>query len=339
MEKKKIVFISWAPYCSRSDNIARELNGKSFMVYYGSLGSNYITISFKYFLQALDTIKILVRERPQIVFCMTPPIFTSLPAWLYTKIFKKGGYVLDYHTAAFVMGIYRKLYSIQGFFARRSLLNIVTNDVLKKEIDNWGAESFILGDIRVRFEKIAEFQNFKPGFNIAFVGRYSPTEPLDILFDAAKYLREYGVNFYVTGSLKDAPREAIEKCPENVYLTDFLEDPVYGGLLNDSDAVMSLCTNDNTMQRGAYEAMSLETPIIISDWDLLRRTFSKGAVYVKNDVESIIEGVKKMLKYHNLYSEEIRLLKEQRARVWENKKEELLYRIEQEIERRNKWPH
>jgi hypothetical protein len=45
------------------------------------------------------------------------------------------------------------------------------------------------------------------------------------------------------------------------------------------------------MQRGAYEAMSWGTPIITSNWAILRDTFPKGAVFVQNDVVGIIGGV------------------------------------------------
>ncbi len=49
-DPRRVVFISWAPYCSRSDNIARELGGVSYMVYFPFFGSTYWTILFKYLL-------------------------------------------------------------------------------------------------------------------------------------------------------------------------------------------------------------------------------------------------------------------------------------------------
>lgn len=317
--KKKVVFISWAPYCSRSDNIARELGGDSYMVYYGFLGSNYFTILLKYFLQAIKTFQILLKERPDVVFCMTPPIFTSIPAWLYTKLFKGTGFVLDYHTAAFVMKIYQKLSFIQKFFARRAIVNILTNDSLAEIVDGWGGRTTLIGDVKVRYHSIKKYDGFKEGFNIVFVGRYSPTEPLDVLFAAAEKLKDEDVNFYVTGSLKDADRKVIEECPNNVHLTDFLEDSIYAGLLRDTDAVMSLCTNDNTMQRGAYEAMSRETPLIISDWNLLRQTFDSGTVYVKNDVDGIVAGVLELRSNYDQYQAGIKKLKRKRNEIWETK--------------------
>ena len=87
--KHKIIFISWAPYCSRSDNMAREFNGKSYMVYSGFFGSNYYTILFKYIFQTIKTLLILFKDRPDIIFVMSPPVFANIPIYIYTRLFNK----------------------------------------------------------------------------------------------------------------------------------------------------------------------------------------------------------------------------------------------------------
>jgi hypothetical protein len=56
-------------------------------------------------------------------------------------------------------------------------------------------------------------------------------------------------------------------------------------------AVMVLTTRDQTMQMGAYEALSLGQPIITSDWQILRDSFGPAAAYVDNSPESIVRGV------------------------------------------------
>ena len=74
----RAVFISWAPDCSRSDNIARELGAPSYMVYKESLGSNLATVWLKYLWQMVETFRILHRERADVAFVMTPPLFGGL---------------------------------------------------------------------------------------------------------------------------------------------------------------------------------------------------------------------------------------------------------------------
>ena len=64
--------------------------------------------------------------------------------------------------------------------------------------------------------------------------------------------------------------------PPNVTLTGFLSDEAYGGLVCGADVVMTLTTRDHTMLRGAYEAIYQGTPVIVSDWPLLREALRRG---------------------------------------------------------------
>lgn len=314
---RDVAFISWAPYCSRSDNIARELGGVSYMVYFSVFGSTYWTIALKYACQAVETLYLLFRDRPRCVICMSPPVFALLPVFVYCALMPGRGYVIDYHTAAFSMRIYRRLFFLQRFFARLAILNLLTNSHLGSIVASWGGRVLLVSDVRVCYPRVEAFTGRAPGFNVAFVSRYSPTEPLDLVYEAARRLQTEQVHIFVTGDLRDAPPEAIENRPDNVTLTGFLSDEAYAGLLRDSDAVMCLCTNDNTMQRGAYEAMALETPLLLSDWKLLRETFSAGAVYVENSVGGICAGIRTLQADLPAYQHGIRELKQRRSAVWE----------------------
>ena len=55
---------------------------------------------------------------------------------------------------------------------------------------------------------------------------------------------------------------------------------------------MVLTTRDNTMQSGAYEALSLGVPIITSDFQVLRDCFADAAIYVDNTSDAIAEAVR-----------------------------------------------
>src|SRR5438094_35646 len=95
-----LAFISWAPFCSRSDSIAMRLGGASFMVYSRRWGSNYLTIVFKYLSQTIKTLRILFGQKPRVVFVMTPPVIACFPVWFYSLI-TGASYVIDAHSAAF----------------------------------------------------------------------------------------------------------------------------------------------------------------------------------------------------------------------------------------------
>jgi glycosyltransferase involved in cell wall biosynthesis len=75
-------------------------------------------------------------------------------------------------------------------------------------------------------------------------------------------------------------------------LTGFLSTAAYGGLLASADAVMTLTTLDHTMMRGAYEAIYQGTPVIVSDWPILREFFSDGSLHVPNSAAAIAEAAR-----------------------------------------------
>ena len=104
--------------------------------------------------------------------------------------------------------------------------------------------------------------------------------------------------------------------PANVTLTGFLPDTAYAGLLTSADAVMTLTTRDHTMLRAAYEAIYQGTPVIVSDWPLLRSAFDEGAVHVANTSSAIAEGIRKMKLDHAAYRAGAVRLRERKLKRW-----------------------
>ncbi len=316
---KKILFISWAENCSRSDAIARLLGGVSKMVYAVKFGSRPATVWLKYLVQMFMTWKLLKRERPSVVLVMVPPVFICVPVYLYCKIFR-AGYITDTHTAAFTMSRWKPLLFLNAWFYRRALTNIVTNAHLARQVESWKAPFLVIGDLPVRFEKIKAFP-VNDRFTVAVICSYNPDEPLEEIWQAARELPQ--VDFFVTGKVKDAPPRLVNNKPENVRLTDFLALDLYAGLVRDSHAVMVLTTRDHTMQRGAYEAMALGTPVITSDWPLLRETFSKGALFVDNTPQSIAHAVRTLQASWPEYQAAMQAQRQERHELWREKEKAL----------------
>ena len=316
---KKLLFISWAPNCSRSDMLARLLGGDSKMIYVERLGSKPATVWLKYLLQMAMTWKLLRRERPAVVMMMVPPVFVCIPVYLYCLLFK-ARYITDTHTAAFTMSRWKPLLFLNAWFYRRALTNIVTNAHLAETVKSWRAPCLVIADLPVSFEKVEAFP-VNGRLTVTVICSFNPDEPLDNIWQAARELRD--VDFYVTGKLKDAPAHFISAKPDNMRFTDYLPLARYAGLIQASHAVMVLTTRDHTMQRGAYEAMALGTPIITSDWPLLRETFAKGALFVDNSPSSLAAAVRKL---HSIWPELKAAIQEQRTErrgAWSEKEKQL----------------
>ncbi|MEW6095130.1 MAG: hypothetical protein AB1567_01195 [bacterium] len=331
----KIIFISWAPYCSRSDNIAKKFGGKSYLVYYEIFGSNYFTIFFKYLFQFIKTMRILLKEQPDIIFTMSPPIFAVLPAYFYTK-FNPAGFIIDAHTGAIIDKRFgRRALFLHKFLSKYSITTIVTNEHLKSIINSWKAHATVINDVPVEFKEIEPI-TLKEGFNLTLINSFALDEPIEIFLAAAEKLPD--INFYVTGDLRDAKRnkKKIKPTPSNVKFTDFLPDDEYTALLKASDAIMVITTQDHTMQRGGYEAVSLQKPLIISNWEILRKTFYKGAVFVDNTQDGIVNGILQVKDNIEKYKKEVIELKKDRAEIWNNSQQTLELLISEYLNKRRR---
>lgn len=315
----RILFVSWAPFCSRSDNIARELGGRSVMIYHSFWGSHYATILFKYLTQSVATLWWLARTRPRVIFVMSPPIIACLPVLLYAALFR-ARWVIDAHSATFNNARWQALQFLQKFLSRRAATTIVTTPHWQGLVQSWGARSDIVQDVPIAFAEASQLTP-PPGHNIAVVCTFTFDEPVETIFRAAAKAPE--VRFHMTGNYKRASREALALKPENLYLTGFLPDADYVALLKRCTAVMCLTTLDHTMQRGAYEAAYLGRPIITSDFGLLRSAFPLATVYVKDDPDCIVAGVRQMCANAAQYEQEARQLRSAKLENWARVKQQL----------------
>ena len=318
-----ITYISWARHCTRSDYTARELGGTSHMVYWTRLGSHPLTVWLKYLGQAVRTWRILATERPRAVFVMTPPPVAPLVVLSYCVV-SGAALVMDAHTAAFMHPRWRYFQWLQFWLCRRARTTIVTNEHLKQLVETNGGHATVVPDVPVHFET-GETYELTGEFNVAVVCSFNPDEPIQEIFEAARGLPD--VQFYVTGNPRRLDRSLALNLPANVHLTGFLSEAAYGFLLRNADAVMSLTTRDHTMLRGAWEAVYLGTPIIISNWPVLREAFAQGAVHVDSVPDDIRHGVMAMRDQIEKHRRDVLALRSGKRQRWEENKESLIKRI------------
>jgi glycosyltransferase involved in cell wall biosynthesis len=322
-DRCRIVYISWAESCSRSDHTARELGGRSHMVYASRFGSRASTILLKYAVQWRDTTRILRNERPDVVFVMTPPLVAALPVFWYAWA-KGKRVVLDAHTGAFLNPRWRRLQWLQRMLCRRAATTIVHNEHLAVLVRNAGGEVTLVPDVPVLFDKPEPFPR-PSSFTVAVVCSFNYDEPVEAILDAARLVPD--VTFFVTGNPRHLSPEVVTNLPENVTLTGFLSTAAYGGLLTVADAVLTLTTLNHTMLRGAYEASYQGTPVIVSDWPILREAFSEGAVHVDNSAASIAAAVREVQHRLDEFRAGAQRLRERKLQRWQSTRKALLEQI------------
>ncbi len=295
------------------------------MVYFEFFGSNYFTIILKYFFQFIQTLFILLRDRPDVVFVMSPSVFAAIPIYIYCLIFN-AGYIIDAHTGAFIDPMWQKVLFLQRFFCQKAIVSIITNRGIAKILEGWGAKHLIIPDVPIECA-IARCPDLKGENNVTLVNTFATDEPLVQFLEATKIFPK--VEFFVTGKIGKKNRIFTSPRLNNVHFTDFLAEEDYAGLLQASDLIVVLTTRDHTMQRGAYEAIYYGKPVVTSDWEVLRENFPLGALFVDNSVAGIADGIGSGLANLQKLDLEAKALKQKKLKIFEEHKTELLEQIHQ----------
>jgi glycosyltransferase involved in cell wall biosynthesis len=314
----KTAFIAWERYNRRSDLLAQHLGATMHHIYYGQRG-RLLQAPLRYLVQGRQTWHLLSRERPAVVFVQNPPISCALVAFLYARRYH-ARYIIDSHTSSFLAPKWRWTLGLHRMLSRRAVTTIVTNNHLKEMVSRWGCPAFVLGFTPGDYPQGEPFP-FIGQFNVAVVSSFEWDEPLDVVFETAALLPE--VSFYVTGDYTRGATSLLARKPENCHLTGYIPYEQYVGLLRGVDVVIDLVTCDHTLLLGAFEAVSLGTPLITSDWPILREYFPIGTVYVPNTVKGLCEGVRQAQREQAKLQWEVRRLREQLHTEWAHKLNEL----------------
>lgn len=308
---KKLIFITWERYNRRPELLAQLFGARNFFISYGQKG-NIFQFPVRYFVQTRETWKTLREEKPDVVFVQNPPIFCAFVIYLYS-LFHKTRYIIDSHTGAFVDRKWRWSLSLHRMLSSKALLTLVHNKSQAEITRQWGCRYMVLSYPPGEYP-MGEKVDLKGEFNIAVIGSINEDEPMDIVFEAARSMPE--VTFHITGDSKRIDAKTLDKRPANCILTGYTTYERYIGLLRNVNALMTLTTRDNTLLMGGFEAISLNKPLIVSDFPVLREYFPRGAVFVQNTADGICEGVNKARQNQQTLNHEMEMLQKELVENW-----------------------
>jgi glycosyltransferase involved in cell wall biosynthesis len=303
----KRVFLVWKGTCTRSQNQARNFGAEVVHINRFPGRRGFVFLAARYVVSFFDTLRELHARRPDVIFTINQPPPLILAIYLYTRLYG-GIYLLDSHSAPFNDPKWAWARPLYRWIAARAFLNINTDPAHKATVERWGGRSVIMSDIPIEHDRDYP-QPALEAPSVVVVSSFMFDEPTAEIWEAARLTPE--VNYYVTGNPKKLPDALRDAQPDNVHLTGFVPTDDYFGLLSAASAVMVLTTRDNTMQCGAYEALSLEQPIITSNWKILRDSFDAAAVYVDNTPADVAAGVRRVIADHQAFKKAAR---EQRRR-------------------------
>lgn len=254
----------------------------------------------RYCILGWQTFSVFSSRKYTLIFVQNPSIVLSLLGVMLGALFGIT-VVVDAHNGGLfpVEGRSRILGLLAKFVARRADLNIVSNRYLEKTVQQWGGRAFVmrdpLPDIGVEYAGLKAVNWSRRAFDVLFVCTWARDEPFHEVLTAAAQNPE--VTFVVTGNYKKAlSAQMVAQLPGNVILTGYVSETCYRRLLYASKVVMDLTRRDHCLVCGAYEAIAVQRPCIVSDTAVNRDSFSDGFVFTKNTSVAITSAVKQSLK-------------------------------------------
>jgi glycosyltransferase involved in cell wall biosynthesis len=326
---QKALFLVWSPPTwgsSRSRVFSKELGITELHFVHSKLRRGALTAPFRFSIQAVQTWRLLLRKQPRVVFVQSPPSVAVLFVYLYC-VLTGSQYLIDAHSDALLSSRWTRPLWLHRILMRSARAVLVTDEHFRRLVEGWGGRPFILKDPVTNYP--VENVDLNGNFNITYVNTFKSDEPLEEVIKAAASLPE--VKFFITGNKAKADPQLLDAAPQNVSFTGFLPNERYYGLLSASQAVMCLTTRDHTLQCGACEALSLNKPVITSDWPMLKEYFHLGTVHVPNDSEGIRAGIVEMQMNYTTYQDGIRALRRLQRQEWVEKIEELACLVQDSI--------
>jgi glycosyltransferase involved in cell wall biosynthesis len=323
---RRSAFVVWAPpdKGTRSAWLAAELGIPPPRYFAPTTRRGLGAALAKYPRQLVATLAMLARERPQVLFVQSPPSFAAWTAALYTAV-ARAALVIDAHSDAFQRHWTRPRW-LNALVARRAAATIVTNGHWAETVERMGGHAVVIPAVPTKLE-VGEAPALE-GFNVVVVATWARDEPIEAVVEAARLCSE--ATFHITGRPREMGSDG-DALPPNVRLTGFLPEPAYNALLANAGAVMCLTTRDHTMQNGAAEALYLGTPIITSDWPVLREYFPRGTIHVDNSPAQIADAVRRMMTEGERYRAELLALRDERRERWSSDRATILSSIDRQL--------
>ena len=313
MHNKKI-WITWEQH-RRTKELADSLNDVVLFELESSSPRflRYVILMYRTFL-------VLLRERAPLIIVQSPSNILALFMLTVGRFFTTkvvidahNGGIRPYHAQfQFFKPLFRYIH-------RKSDLVVVTNTALADVVTENGGNPFILEDKLPLMQKGPTLQ-LEGDINLVSICTFEEDEPFEEIIKSATFVDEK-ICIYITGDYSKVDN-ITNRTPKNVILTGFLPDSDYAQLLSSCDAVIDLTNEPDCLVCGAYEAVSLEKPLILSDDPALRYYFNKGVIFSLNQSKQIAEAISQAVSFHDKLKVEVRQLKKELAVNWQKKIED-----------------
>ncbi len=249
----------------------------------------------RYLVLSVRTLALLARRRPQVLLVQNPSLILAALAVAVRGLL---GYrlIVDAHNEAVIPFINRQPWvaRLSQWVIRRADLTIVTNRRLAARVLGQGGRPFTLAD-RVPVPPRLSTRTLDGASSIVLIATFAPDEPVAEVLEA---VRGTEVELYVTGDHRKLDQGIAASVPPNVRFTGFLDESDYWSLLRAADAIVDLTLMDDCLVCGAYEALALAKPMLLSNNSASVELFSDCAVFTDNTATDIRRALERLRLEH-----------------------------------------
>lgn len=287
-----------------------------------ALGFRFYEIDMKgprfkrYLFSIAKTYTEIATNKPDIVIAQNPSIILSITVILLRK-FCNYKVVIDAHNS----GIYPRegksslLLSIAKWLQRKSDLTLVTNDEIKAVVESNGGRAYVLPD-KIPTVPTHKRTTLDGNKNVVLICTFSDDEPYQDVIETASLLKS-DICIYLTGKYEG--KVNLQKIPRNIKLLGYVSEDDYWALLQAADVVMDLTLREGCLVCGAYEALAVNKPLILSNTKTNKSYFSNVCVYVDPMPESIANGIMYAISNLTQLEEGVTRLKSNLQDEWNGK--------------------
>ncbi len=291
--QRKGVFIAWVEYQRRVEVLAPFLGLDIYYFSYAWETKSKIQKLFSYLLKSIQTLKCLFQSKPDLVLVQFPPAPALYCVAFYSWL-TGARYVSDCH-----LGItnenWLKWAYVKKLLTRGQVIVHNTHLVEQVKVD-LQVTPFVLRDgvakkqsIHLGNTALLERLGLSLQKYVIFPCSFSVDEPLQEMIEAARLLPE--IKFVMTWHSEKLPKQMRETLPPNIVLTGFLQVDDYNCLFANSGLALVLTKHEAVQLSGMQEAMAFEIPAVVSDLNTTRFLYKDCPVYVKNNSQTIADGI------------------------------------------------
>lgn len=307
----KLLWVSWEHH-RRTDTICKKLNIPMQVI------NTRHTGILRYIILCVKTLHLLFKNRPSTLIVQNPSIILSFLGLLLRFLFRYK-LIVDAHNegvSPFInTGFIFK--HITRLLHRKANLTIVTNKALEYIVIENKGRPFILPDGLPDFSSTTETLSTSPQKFLLLIATYAADEPVKEIFEAIGLLDTHKISLKVTGNDKKLPENIRRTLSPDIKLLGFIPEDQYVQEIRNSTAIIDLTTMPNCLVCGAYEAISLGKPIILSRSEASISLFHKGAIFTDHDPYSIKEAIIKLLNSIDTYTTGAQEMKKLYEKQWD----------------------